>query len=558
MVRQPENRAVPGKFHSPRPRRREGASLALGTGHSLAAANLIIRHLRRMNLFKALARTSSMTMISRLLGLVREYMNAHQFGAQGAMDAFVIAFRLPNLFRRIFAEGAFSQAFVPILAEYKTQQGDDAAREFLADIAGWLTLALAAFTLLGVIGAPVAVKLLASGFQDGRFDLTVALTRITFPYILLISLSSLVGGVLNTWNRFSVPAFTPALLNISMIGCGYLLSPYFSQPIYALAISVALGGVLQLGYQLPYMRQIGMLTWPRLRRHSPGVSRVLKLMVPAIFGVSAPQISIMLNSNFASHLPEGSVSWMNYADRFMELPNGVLAVALGTILLPSLAKLQAAQKHDEYSAMLDWGLRLCWLLALPATVAMGVIAEPIIATLFLSHKFATHDVLMTAHALSAYAVGLMGLVSIKILAPAYYARQDFKTPVKIGFASVAITQLLNVAFLSFTPLAHAGLALSISLGGCVNAGLLYMGLRRSGVYRPAAGWPRFLLQLLLAVSIMAAVIGVLKVALGGWLSGHVLLRVSKLGMVIIAGAVTYFAALYAMGYRLADFSKRAA
>jgi putative peptidoglycan lipid II flippase len=325
-----------------------------------------------------------------------------------------------------------------------------------------------------------------------------------------------------------------------------------------LAISVALGGVLQLGYQLPYMRQIGMLTWPRLRRHSPGVKRVLALMVPAIFGVSAPQISLMLNSNFASYLPEGSLSWMNYADRFMELPNGVLAVALGTILLPSLSKLQAAKRHDEYSSMLDWGLRLCWLLALPATVAMGVIAVPIISTLFLSPKFASHDVLMTARALSAYAVGLMGLVSIKILAPAYYARQDFKTPVKIGFVSVAITQLLNVAFLHYTSLAHAGLSLSVSLGGCVNAALLYMGLRRSGVYRPEAGWIRFLGQLALAVAAMALVIGLLKTWLGSWFAGHLLVRAIKLTVVITAGIGTYFATLYLMGFRLADFSKRAA
>lgn len=509
-----------------------------------------------MNLFKALARTSSMTMISRVLGLLRDYMNAHQFGAHAAMDAFVVAFRLPNLFRRIFAEGAFSQAFVPILAEYKAQRGDEAAREFLADIAGWLTLALAVITVVGVVAAPFAVKMLASGFTDSTFDLGVALTRITFPYIMLISLSSLAGGVLNTWNRFSVPAFTPALLNISMIVCGYLLAPFFQEPIYALAISVALGGVLQLAYQLPYMRQIGMLVRPRLRRHTEGVGRVLKLMGPAIFGVSAPQISLLLNTNFASHLPKGSISWMYYADRFMEIPNGVLAVALGTILLPSLSKLQAAGKHDEYSAMLDWGLRMCWLLALPATVALGVIAEPVIATLFLSKNFTAHDVAMTQHALVAYSVGLMGLVSIKILAPAYYARQDFNTPVKVGFVSVAVTQLLNVLLIH--NMAHVGLSLAISLGGCVNAGLLFIGLYRGGIYKPQAGWTSFITRLALAVGAMALVLYVLMVGLGGWESGHLPVRAAKLSVLIIAGAATYFAALYGLGFRPSHFSRRAA
>lgn len=509
-----------------------------------------------MNLFKALARTSSMTMISRVLGLLRDYMNAHQFGAHAAMDAFVVAFRLPNLFRRIFAEGAFSQAFVPILAEYKAQRGDDAAREFLADIAGWLTLALTVLTIIGVVAAPLAVKLLASGFHGGTLDLTVALTRITFPYILLISLSSLAGGVLNTWNRFSVPAFTPALLNISMIVCGYLMAPWFKEPIYALAISVAIGGVLQLGYQLPYLRQVGMLAWPRLRQRSEGVNRVLKLMGPAIFGVSAPQISLLLNTSFASYLPHGSLSWMYYADRFMEIPNGVLAVALGTILLPSLSKLQVSGKHEEYSAMLDWGLRMCWLLALPATVALGVIAEPAIATLFLSKKFTVTDVLMTQKALVAYAVGLMGLVLIKILAPAYYARQDFKTPVKVAFAGVAATQLLNLLLIG--RLQHAGLALAISLGGCVNAALLFAGLYRSGVYKPLAGWMSFLLRLFVAVGAMALALVLLSNALGGWTIDPMLLRVTKLGVLIAVGATTYFAVLYGLGFRPKDFSRRAA
>jgi putative peptidoglycan lipid II flippase len=511
-----------------------------------------------MNLLKALARTSSMTMISRVLGLVRETMNARFYGAGPAYDAFMVAFRLPNMFRRIFAEGAFSQAFVPILAEYKAQRGEDAAREFLADVAGWLTMALLVFTIVGVLAAPATVYLLASGFDTTgeRFSLAVALTRITFPYILLISLASLAGSVLNTWNRFSIPAFTPALLNVSMILCGYFLSPYFHQPIFALAISVALGGVLQLGFQLPYLRQIGMLPRPRLRLGAEGVWRVLRLMGPAMFGVSVSQISLLLNTNFASRLPAGSISWMSYSDRLMELPTGVLGVALGTILLPSLSKLRAAGDQQAYAATLDWGLRLCWLLALPASVALGTIAEPIVATLLRNGNFGAHDVLMTERALIGYAVGLMGLIVIKILAPAYYARQDIKTPVKIAIVSLITTQALN--FVLIGPLAHAGLALAISLGACVNATLLFIGLYRSGVYQPAPGWAGFALRLLVAVTVMAGVLLLLAPLLGDWGKGAMLLRAAKLGLLVTAGASTYFGSLYALGFRPRDFNRHAA
>ncbi len=511
-----------------------------------------------MNLLKSLARTSSMTMLSRVLGLVREVMNSHQFGANAAMDAFVVAFRLPNLFRRIFAEGAFSQAFVPLLAEYKTQAGEEKTRLFIADVAGFLTMVLLVFTLIGVLAAPWIVYLFASGFEStpGKLELTTALTRITFPYILLISLSSMAGSILNTWNQFAIPAFTPALLNVSMIFCGYFLSPYFAEPIFALAISVALGGVLQLGFQLPYLAKIKMLPMPSLRWHDSGVRRVIFLMVPAIFGVSVQQISLLLNTLFASWLPDGSLSWMNYADRLMELPAGVLGVALGTILLPSLSKLKAEQDNAAYSAMLDWGLRLCLLLALPATVALAVIAKPIIATLFMSGKFTAMDVEMTARSLIAYSVGLNAIIAIKILAPAYYARQDIKTPVKIGIVTLVITQLLNIIFIG--PFAHAGLALAISMGACFNALMLYMGLRRSGVYCPSSGWLLFVTRLLIAVTLMALALWFGYQWMGDFL--HVMGKIEsmvKLLFLVIVGAAVYFMALWAMGFRMGDFSRRA-
>ncbi|QDQ27858.1 murein biosynthesis integral membrane protein MurJ [Chitinimonas arctica] len=511
-----------------------------------------------MNLLKALARTSSMTMLSRILGLVRDTMNAHQFGANKAMDAFVVAFLLPNMFRRIFAEGAFSQAFVPVLAEYKQQRGETATRAFVADVCGLLTLALLVLTVIGVVAAPAIVYLSASGFarQPEKYQLAVDLTRITFPYILLISLSSLAGSILNTWNRFAIPAFTPALLNLSMIAFGILLSPYMAQPIFALAIAVAVGGVAQLAFQLPFLARIGMLPRPRLNLRDPGVWRVLKQMGPAMFGVSVAQISLLLNRNFASWLPDGSMSWLYFADRLMELPTGVLGVALGTILLPSLAKLSAADRQDDYSAMLDWGLRLCCLLALPAAAALAVMAEPLITVLFERGQYGLNDTLQTQRALGAYAVGLLALIAIKVLAPAFYARQNIKTPVKIGIVTIVATQLFNIGLL-WAGLAHAGLALAISLGACVNAGLLLAGLLRSGIYRPRTGWPAFLLKLTLATGLMAATLWGLQQVLGAWHGVPTLLQIGKLTLLVSAGMAVYFGVLAALGFRPRDFSRRA-
>ncbi|RZI82448.1 MAG: murein biosynthesis integral membrane protein MurJ, partial [Pseudomonas sp.] len=332
-----------------------------------------------MNLLKSLAAVSSITMISRVLGFVRDTILARVFGAGAATDAFFIAFKLPNLLRRIFAEGAFSQAFVPILAEYKTQQGEEATRTFIAYVSGLLTLVLAVVTALGIFAAPWIVWVTAPGFAADaeRFALTTDLLRVTFPYILLISLSSLAGAILNTWNRFAVPAFTPTLLNVAMIAFALLLTPYFDQPIMALAWGVLAGGLAQLLYQLPALKKIGMLVLPRLNLRDSGVWRVLKQMLPAILGVSVSQISLIINTIFASFLVAGSVSWMYYADRLMELPSGVLGVALGTILLPTLAKTYANRDRHEYSRILDWGLRLCFLLVLPCTLALAILAEPL-------------------------------------------------------------------------------------------------------------------------------------------------------------------------------------
>lgn len=509
-----------------------------------------------MNLLKSLAAVSSMTLFSRVLGFTRDAIVARVFGAGMATDAFFVAFKLPNLLRRIFAEGAFSQAFVPILAEYKSQQGEEATRLFVAWVSGLLTLALAIVTLLGMLAAPWVILVTAPGFADtaDKFALTSSLLRITFPYILLISLASLAGAILNTWNRFSVPAFAPTLLNVSMIGFALFAAPYFNPPVLALAWAVVVGGVLQLGYQLPHLRKIGMLVLPRLNLKDAGVWRVIRQMGPAILGVSVSQISLIINTIFASFLVSGSVSWMYYADRLMEFPSGVLGVALGTILLPSLSKSFSTGNHDEYSRLMDWGLRLCFLLALPSAVALGILSGPLTIALFQYGKFSAFDAAMTQRALVAYSVGLLGLIVVKVLAPGFYSRQDIKTPVKIAVITLIMTQLMNLAFIG--PLKHAGLALSIGLAACLNAALLYWQLRKQKIFQPQAGWTAFILRLVLAVAVMAATLWGLMQVMPAWEEGNMLWRLLRLAGICAAGAAAYFIMLALMGFRLRDFARR--
>jgi putative peptidoglycan lipid II flippase len=509
-----------------------------------------------MNLLKALATVSSMTLVSRVLGLVRDVLIARVFGAGLATDAFFVAFRIPNLLRRLFAEGAFSQAFVPVLAEYRTARGDGATKVLVDRVATLLATILVIVSLLGVIAAPLIIYLSAPGFSADadKFDLTVAMLRLTFPYILFISLTSLAGGILNTWSRFSVPAITPTFLNLSFIGFAVWLAPYFDPPVMALAWAVFFGGILQLAFQLPFLIRIRML--PRLSwaPRDEGVRRILRLMGPAVLGVSVAQISLLINTIFASFLVTGSVTWLYYADRLMELPIGLLGVALGTILLPSLSRRFVDGAHDEYNKLLDWGLRLTVLLAAPCALALVMLAVPILATLFKHGAFTAQDVLMTRQALIAYSIGLVALVLIKILAPAFYARQNIKTPVKIAVITLVATQLMNLVFI--WQLRHAGLALAIALAAWVNAGLLYWKLRQQGIFTPLAGWTVFLLKVAMALAVMG---GVLFWAASGsdyWLQTSPWERIQRLTIVIVAGAGSYFVTLWLSGFRLSDFSKR--
>ena len=511
-----------------------------------------------MNLLRALASVSSMTLLSRILGFARDAIIARAFGAGAMTDAFFVAFKLPNLLRRLFAEGAFSQAFVPVLAEYKNRRGEEATLILISRVATALFIALAVVALLGVIGAPLIVLAFAPGFvaTPDKFELTVELTRIVFPYILFISLTALAAGILNTFSRFMLPAFTPVLLNVAMILAATVAAPYFDPPVLALGWGAFLGGVLQLGLQFAALKHLGLLPRWDFNPHDEGVRRILKLMAPAALAVSVAQVSLLINTLFASFLTTGSVSWLYYADRLMEFPTGMLGVALGTILLPSLAKHHADDDPGEYSKLLDWGLRMTLVLATPAAVGLGVLAVPLITTLFHYGEFTAHDVEMTRQALVAYSFGLLGLIMVKVLAPGFYARQDIRTPVKIAIFTLLATQTMNLIFI--WPLQHAGLALAIGLGACINAAILFFKLRAKGIYRPQPGWRTFLVKLGLALLVMGLF---LWLGMGGeaqWLNYRARERVLHLTALVISAAGLYFLTLWLVGFRVRDFTRRAA
>jgi putative peptidoglycan lipid II flippase len=517
-----------------------------------------------MNLLRAASTVSLFTLASRITGLVRELLVAANFGASAWTDAFNVAFRIPNLLRRLFGEGAFSQAFVPILAATRATEGDEVTRRLIDAVATVLFWALLVTCVLGVVAAPVIVWLMASGLE--RFDGAVVMTRWMFPYIGFMSLVALAAGVLNTWRRFAVPAFTPVLLNLAVIVAAWGLAPLFKrhgvEPIYALAVGVMFGGMLQLGLQVPALLRIGCLphiglSWSALRAAwvHPGVGRVLKQMAPALLGVSVAQLSLLINTQIASHQGVGAVSWLTYADRLMEFPTALLGVALGVILLPQLSAAQAKADVQAYSGLLDWGLRLVLLLALPCAVALLVFPKPMVAVLYHYGAFTARDIEQTVVALMGYGVGLMGLVGVKILAPGFYARQDIRTPVRIAVVVLVLTQLMNLAFVP--RLAHAGLALSIGIGALVNAAWLFIGLRRAGLYTPEPGWRGFALRVVLASTVMGGFLFWAAQALD-WvtLRGQPWLRISALATCLVAAGLLYFACLLSSGLKLRQFARR--
>jgi len=497
-----------------------------------------------------------MTLLSRITGLARESLKATVFGAGLQMDAFEAAFRLPNILRRLFAEGAFSQAFVPILAEYRRQRGDAATRDLAGRVGTLLAVTLLVVSVLGILAAPWLVYALASGFArtPGKVELTAQMIRIVFPYILFVSLVSLAGSVLNVYRRFAVPAFTPVLLNLSIIGAAIFLAPYCNPPILALAWGVAIGGIAQLLFQIWPLARIAMLPLPRFDWRDEGVRRVLLLMGPAVIGVSAAQISALINTQLAAWLGDGRISWITYADRLMEFPSALLGVALATVILPSLAKHHSDADSARYSSLLDWGLRIAFLFSLPAAIALWLLALPLVTTLYQYGKFSINDVVQTRAALLGYSVGLLGIVLVKILAPGFYARQIVRTPVKIAFATVLVTQ--SLALILMAPLGHAGLTLATSIGALFNAGLLFWLLVRRGLFVPQPGWLMFLCKLVIALGVLAALLAWLAGPASVWLEATLWQRVARLAGVIAAGGVGYFATLWLLGFRLRDFERR--
>ena len=521
-----------------------------------------------VSLFKAASTVSLLTLASRVTGMVRDLLMASVFGASAMTDAFNVAFRLPNMFRRLFGEGAFSQAFVPVLGASKVQHGDAATHLLINHVATVLTWVLVVTCVVGVAAAPVLVWIMASGLQqDPRgFDAAVVMARWMFPYIGFMSLVALGAGVLNTWKRFAIPAFTPVLLNLAMIAATWLGAPWFGQlgiePIYALVMGVIGGGVLQLGLQLYAMHHMGLLPrikwrWSavRLAWADSGTRRIATLMGPALLGVGVAHLSAIINLQIASHLTPGSVSWMGYAERLMEFPTAMLGVALGVVLTPQLVAAKGANDPEKYSAMLDWGLRLVVLLAVPCTVALLVFAQPLVATLYHRGAFTVRDVQQTTAALMGYGAGLLGIVAIKVLAPGFYASQDIRTPVRIAILVLVLTQLLNLVFVPL--FAHAGLSLSISVGAMINALLLLAGLIRRKTYLPRPGWGMFSLQVLASTALLTVFLMWAANSLP-WVGPAVsdVGRIGLLGLVLVGSAVLYFAVLWAAGLQLRQLLRR--
>ena len=500
-------------------------------------------------LLKSTGLVSAMTSLSRVSGFIRDMVYAQMFGAGAGTDAFFVAFRIPNFLRRLFAEGAFSQAFVPVFSEYQTQRARAELEELVDQVAGTLGAILLAVTAVGVVAAPVLILLFAPGFtaDASKYDLTVGMLRITFPYLLFISLTAFAGGVLNSCGKFAIPAVTPVLLNLTMIAAALWLAPRMAQPVVGLAWGVFIAGVIQLLFQVPFLRQVKLLPRPRWAWASQGVQQVLKLMLPAIFGSSVAQVNLLIDTLVASFLMTGSVSWLYYSDRLVEFPLGIFGVALGTVILPKLSRHHASAETDSFSQTLDWALRWALLIGMPATVALMLLSGPLLAALFQYGQFDAHDVAMSARSLMAFAFGLVAFMLIKVLAPGFYARKDTRSPVKYGVIAMVANTALVLSLV--WPLAHAGLALATSLAAFLNAGLLFFNLRRRGIYRPRAGWTKFLIQLAAANLAMGLVLWFGVGDLESWVHASARARLSHLAWLIAAGGGSYLLAVLLVGIR---------
>ena len=505
------------------------------------------------HLFKSTVIVSSMTLISRILGFVRDMLIARIFGVDVATDAFFVAFKIPNFLRRLFAEGAFAHAFIPVLADYKEQGSKADLKVFVDKTAGTLAGILMLLTLIGVVVAPVLILLLAPGFawQGSQYELAVLLLKITFPYLLFISLVAFAGAILNAHDKFAIPALTPVFLNISMIVAAIWFAPLMEQPIVALAWGVFAAGIIQVCFQIPSLMRLGLLPRFRWGYNDPGVKKTISLMLPAIFSVSVTQINLLLDTLVASFLTVGSVSWLYYSDRLVEFPLGMLGLALGTVILPKLAKDYAMEDKKVFSYSLDWGLRLALLIGMPATIGLILLAEPMLSTLFQYKEFSWNDVHYAGLSLRAYAVGLLGYLLIKVLVPGFTARKDMKTPVRYGVYAMLVSLGLDVVLVF--PLAHAGLALATSLGAFFNAALLLYQLLKKNIYRPVKGWWVFSLRILLASATMSMVLYYFVDA-NWWNQWHSGDRIINLFKWILIGLLTYIVTLVLTGLKLRDLS----
>ena len=506
---------------------------------------------------------SSMTLLSRILGLVRDIVFARFFGATIVMDAFLVANRIPNMLRRFFAEGAFSQGFVPVMARYREKHDHDEARELVDSVAGTLGLILFLVTLVGVVAAPVLVAIVAPGFigEDGRFDLATAMLRFTFPYLLFVSLTAFAGGILNTYGRFAVPAFTPVILNVVLIAAALYLAPTLEEPGMALAYAVFAAGLIQLVFQLPFLARIRAVPRPRWNPNHPGVKRVTTLMLPAIFGSSVAQINVLVGGIIASLLGVGKISLLYFSDRLMEFPLGLFGIALATVTLPYLSRQHANESTREFSDTVDWSMKLVLLIAVPAAIGLIVLAEPLVATIFYGGEFTVFDVRMTALALQAFAFGLIGFSYVKILAPAYFARENTRTPVRFGLIALAVNFVLSVVLAYVLTRAeyegtHAGLALAISVSAILNAWLLYRGLRRDGVLMHGQGWGRLFLQVGAGIVVMTLCLFAMQRSLDWWIAASVFDRLVWLSATIVGGIAVYFVVLLLLGLRPSNLRLR--
>ncbi len=498
----------------------------------------------------SIAKVGAATLLSRVLGFVRDLLIARLFGADGATDAFFVAFKVPNLLRRLFAEGAFAMALVPVLQEYREARSGAELKSFIDRAAGTLMVLLLGVTALGVLAAPILVLVFAPGFAADAttHELATAMLRLTLPYLFFIGLTALAGGILNTYERFGVPAFTPVLLNLVLIGCALWLAPRLAEPMLALAWGVLLAGLIQLAFQLPFLMRLGLLPRPRLGLSDAGVRRIGRLMGPALLGVSVAQLALLMDTLLASFLTTGSISWLYYSDRLVELPLGILGAGLGTVILPQLAQRNDASFRAEFSATLDWALRWVLLLGVPASAGLIMLAGPVLATLFLSGAFGERDLLMARQSLVAYSLGLLGFLLVKALAPGYYARRDMRTPLRIALVAILVNLVLSLALMF--PFGHGGLALATSVAALLNGALLLVGLMRAGVYLPESGWRTLLLRALAANCCMVATLWWLAGPLSGWIAADAGGRVPWLAASIGAGALVYGGTLLLLGLRL--------